>query len=430
MATKLKNLAVTKVDFVDEGANPDSHIRLFKHRDGTNTTDKGAEGERHGVLKRLVAFIAKAAGMEQEEINNALDEIQKGDSVSFSEKINEVNNRKIADEIWDTCYALQSSLCSILNDEELDSESAAAAMQESLGEFQAVVQEAIVGWSGGRASGIVKKHEEISEAELEVMKAAASRLNESIEKAQKKDGKKEESWEEKTNNNETPKGDEEEMKIDKSKLTPAEQAFLESIEKRYGETGTEGQDSGTEGQNFGTLGTGVEKASGTAQPTSATAKSVQAGNVESPAQQADETDNIYKGLHPAVAAELESLKKFKQEAEDRELSQVAKKYAIIGKKEEELVPMFKSLKAAGGTAYNDMIAVLNQAVDTVEKSGAFSEIGKSGHGGSGNAAEAKISGIAKSYMEKDPALSYHAAVAKAWEDNPDILGEYEEEADF
>ena len=111
MATKLKNLAVTKVDFVDEGANPDSHIRLFKHRDGTNTTDKGAEGERHGVLKRLVAFIAKAAGMEQEEINSALDEIQKGDSVSFSEKINEVNNRKIADEIWDTCYALQSSLC-------------------------------------------------------------------------------------------------------------------------------------------------------------------------------------------------------------------------------------------------------------------------------------------------------------------------------
>ena len=184
MATKLKNLAVTKVDFVDEGANPDSHIRLFKHRDGTNTTDKGAEGERHGVLKRLVAFIAKAAGMEQEEINSALDEIQKGDSVSFSEKINEVNNRKIADEIWDTCYALQSSLCSILNDEELDSESAAAAMQESLGEFQAVVQEAIVGWSGGRVSGIVKNYEETSQEELELMKAAAKRLNETIEKTQ------------------------------------------------------------------------------------------------------------------------------------------------------------------------------------------------------------------------------------------------------
>lgn len=30
MATKLKGLAVTGVDLVDQGANPDAHIRLFK----------------------------------------------------------------------------------------------------------------------------------------------------------------------------------------------------------------------------------------------------------------------------------------------------------------------------------------------------------------------------------------------------------------
>ena len=34
MATKLKNLKVKKVDFVDEGANPDAHIELFKRKDG------------------------------------------------------------------------------------------------------------------------------------------------------------------------------------------------------------------------------------------------------------------------------------------------------------------------------------------------------------------------------------------------------------
>ena len=33
MATKLKHLKVTSVDFVDEGANPDAHIRLYKRRD-------------------------------------------------------------------------------------------------------------------------------------------------------------------------------------------------------------------------------------------------------------------------------------------------------------------------------------------------------------------------------------------------------------
>ena len=115
----------------------------------------------------------------------------------------------------------------------------------------------------------------------------------------------------------------------------------------------------------------------------------------------------------------------------RELTEVAKKYAIIGKKEDELVPLFKSLRAAGGTAYNDMIAVLDQAVATVEKSGAFSEIGKSGHGsGTVGAAEAKVEAIAKGYMEKDSSLDYASAMAKAWEDNPELMDEYEAEAGF
>lgn len=34
MATKLKNLRIKKVDFVDEGANPDAHIRMIKRKDG------------------------------------------------------------------------------------------------------------------------------------------------------------------------------------------------------------------------------------------------------------------------------------------------------------------------------------------------------------------------------------------------------------
>lgn len=77
-----------------------------------------------------------------------------------------------------------------------------------------------------------------------------------------------------------------------------------------------------------------------------------------------------------------------------------------------------------------MIAVLNQAVETVEKSGVFSEIGKSGHGSNENSAEAKVSGIAKKYMDDDPALSYQDAVAKAWENNPDLLDEYDEQEGF
>ncbi len=411
MATKLKNLKIRKVDFVDEGANPDAHIGMIKRKDGKGQATGEDKEKNTGFWKRLLGFIGNAAGMNQEEIDSAVDAIQKGDSVSFGEKYSEAKNRKIADEIWDICWALQSSLCSILNDEDLDSTSAQTAMQESLDEFHAVVQESITQWSSGKTASIVKKLEEVSEAELAIMKSAAERLNEAIEKAAKDAESKEES-----DNNENPKGDEEEMKIDKSKLTDAERAFLDSIEKRYG----------VEDQPAGDAPAAAPATEVPAAPSVEKSAPPQASE-----QQTTGDDGIYKGLHPAVKAELEELKKFREATEERELSQVAKKYEIIGKKPEELVPLFKSLKAAGGTAYDDMIAVLDQAVETVEKSGAFSEIGKSGHGSSAiGAAEAKIDTIAKGYIEKDPSLSYVEAVAKAWENNPEMMAEYEDEAGF
>ena len=77
--------------------------------------------------------------------------------------------------------------------------------------------------------------------------------------------------------------------------------------------------------------------------------------------------------------------------------------------------MLKSLRATGGTAYNDMIAVLDATVEAVNKSGVFSEVGKSGHGSVHvSDAEGKIEGIAKSYMQKEPSMSYTDALAKAW----------------
>lgn len=438
MATKLKNLKIRKVDFVDEGANPDAHIRMLKRRDGeTQTTEEDHKKGTGSILKKMLGFIGKAAGMNQGEIDSAVDEIQKGESVGFNEKIIEAANRKVADEIWDTCYALQSSLCSILNDGELDSTGAATAMQESLDEFYAAAQDSVKEWSCRNAAGIVRKNEEVSEVDLEGMKAAVERLNDSIRKAggesgmgkdsgngeppekEGNSGKGGESKKEPGNEN-NQEGDEEEVNIDKSKLTDAERVFLDSIEKRCSmkesrEPSGQTQDAPEQAES----------------PWDSVSKSAGKASEEAQTESANSFDNIYKGLHPAVAEELSALKKFKEEAEDRELEAVAEQYEIIGKKKEELVPVFKSLRAAGGTAYNDMIAVLDQVVATVEKSGAFSEIGKSGYGsGTVGAAEAKIEAIAKGYMEKDPFLDYASARAKAWENNPELMDEYEVEAGF
>ncbi len=424
VATKLKNLKIKKVDFVDEGANPDAHIKLFKMKDSKEQPiDEDSQKGNGSILKKLFCFIGKAAGMAQEEIDSAVDEIQKGDSISFKEKLNETKNRKIADEIWDICYALQSSLCSILCDEEMDSSNAATAMQESLEEFTEVVKAAISQWASGKEASVVIKNEELSQTDLEIMKSATERLNEVIEKAAvQKDKQKQ------FDSNQNQEGDRKEMKIDKSKLTDAEKAFLESIEKRYGtEEQVQSQDDNSTISAAQVEGTKTESV--ITKSVAQTEKSIQAKEPTlSSNQQVNEPDNIYKGLHPAVAAELEELKKFKQAAEDRELSDIAKKYVIIGKKEEDLVPLFKSLKAAGGTAYKDMIAVLDQAVETVEKSGAFSEIGKSGHNSniSGEAwteAEAKATELRKSKT----GLSMAQALDEVFINNPELAKRCEEE---
>ena len=393
MPTKLKNLKVRKVDFVDQGANPEAHIKIKKNKEES-------KGEKESVVKRFFTAIAKASGLKQEELESVVEEIAKGESVTFGEKMNEVKRRKVADEIWDMCYALQSSLCSIMFDDDLESDTAQDAMQQSISEFSEIVNECITQWSQRKTSNIKKSiTPKPTVFDVEKMTEIIGKATVPIKTEQPiEDDEREEG---------------EEIMIDKSKMTPAERAFYEDIEKRCSVT--------EEPASSAAEGTVQEPVGKSANPT----------NAPQILQTVEQIEDVYKGVHPAVAAEIEELKKFRQDAEEKELAQVAKKYAVIGKKEEELMPLLKSLKAAGGTAYNDMIAILDQTVEAVEKSGVFSEIGKSGHESSGgNSAEVKISEIAKGYMEKDPSISYSAAVAKAWENNPDILNEYDEEEGF
>lgn len=415
MATKLKHLKVKKVDFVDEGANPEAHIKLYKSKDGAEISldEKGEKSS--GVWKRLIAFVAKAAGMKQEEIDSAIEEIQKGDSESFGEKYNEAKNRKIADEMWDICFALQSSLYSILNDDDLDSTSASTSMQDSLDEFYEVVKDSIKQWSNGKATSITKKNEEVTETDLEVMKSAVNRLNDTIEKA----GSVQEGP---TIKNKEPKGEKEMSNIDKSKMTPAERAFYEEIEKRYGKEEVSAPAAGSE-----------NPAPGTGEVENPVTKSKEQPPQTIPAQQTtgdNGADDIYKGLHPAVKAEMEALRKFREDAEDREIHEVAKRYTLIGKKEEELFPVLKSLKTTGGTAYNDMITVLDQAVETVEKSGAFSEIGKSGGAGNGAGSDAWARAEVKAadIMKSKAGISKAEALDEVFKSDPALAQECEKEA--
>ena len=54
MPTKLKNLKVKRVAFVDEGANPDAHIRFAKRRDEEpETAAHVSEEQAQGIVKRI-----------------------------------------------------------------------------------------------------------------------------------------------------------------------------------------------------------------------------------------------------------------------------------------------------------------------------------------------------------------------------------------
>lgn len=425
MATKLKDLKITKVDFVDAGANPEANVLLYKNKDGIPGESAGQEHGKEGVegaeepkkgsvLKRFFSAIGKAVGMKPEEIDTAVEEIEKSGAQTFGEKLKEQNRRKINDEIWDICYSLQSSLCSIICDEEVDN--AQDLMQSSLGQFSATVTAAIPQWiSGNRANVIKKSADPLTEEALNFMKFSKKRLEGMIAETEEAVTKNASNG---ATENEVSKG--EEFMIDKSLLTPAERAFFEDIEKRcsvdpatVGKADTEGKKTGSGEEEDTTKGCGKEPDVKKAAPAAG-------------------AEDIYAGLNPLVAAELQRLQKRADEADEKELTEIAKKYEIIGKKPEELVPMLKSLKAAGGTAYNDMLSVLDSAVAMAEAGGIFSEVGKSFHSlpVAKSSAEAKVEAIAKGYIEKDPVLCYTDAIAKAWENNPELMAAYEEEAGF
>lgn len=389
MATKLKHLKVTSVDFVDEGANPDAHIRLYKRRDEAaaepGTEDPNSDGA--GFFKRLSSSLAKMFGLAQEP-ESAEVEVQKN-SASFDEAYGEAKERRVCDEVWDVCLALNQSLCSILGDGALDGAAARTAMLESLEEFDSVAKDSIEQWSAGKTANVVLKNVPMDDATRALAKAAVDALNEQIEKhghcenddvtkdtATKKDGDK-------------PEG-EDDMKIDKSKMTPAERAFYEEIEKRYG-TDEAGTPAGqTPPPAEGTPAPAAPAEAGTPAPAdTGVAKSANPNPNPAPG---------YAPIDPRVQAELDSLRKFRESYEDRELHDVAKRYTLIGKKEDELFPVLKSMKAAGGTAYDTYVAALDEAVKFAESSGTFKEIGKRG-GEAPDAwarAEAKAAEIMKS----------------------------------
>ena len=216
--------------------------------------------------------------------------------------------------------------------------------------------------------------------------------------------------------NQEPQGEKEEvdtMKIDKSKMTPEEQAVLAEFEKKYGIAGP-GEGEGDPAQSGG-----VEK--GAQSPAAQQTAPAPDGGVLHPEVAKALTD--FQAFTKQQTAEIQALKKG---LEIERLTAAAQKYEVLGKSAPELAEKLYGLKKAGGTVYDDYVALLDESVTALTKGGLFGEIGSSRQGSAGT--EQTI-GIKASELAKSArgGMNSADAIIKAWEDNPELAAQYEAE---
>ena len=131
------------MDFVEAGANPEANILLFKSKNGApgakSSEPPAAKGgeKSESPVKKFFSAIAKALGIaEDEHVGEALEQIAKGyEAATFGEKMDEQKRRRVTSEIWDVCYALEESLCSIICDDDVPEDEKPGMMEQSLNEF-------------------------------------------------------------------------------------------------------------------------------------------------------------------------------------------------------------------------------------------------------------------------------------------------------
>ncbi len=384
MPTKLKGLKITSTDLVDQGANPDAYIRLYKRK---------GDDDKETLPEKETFFHKFATAMENALRQCAPNDVKKK-TETFSDKLYAEQVRDLTYETYGYCDALSDSLRSIISDSEKTSEEKLALMNKSIDQFSAAIKAAAPLWANGKsantANTVTKTNPEPESNTSDPNGVTISTTDSTVGKTK----------------------EETDMKFDKSKMTPEEIQTLESLEKRYGIA-----DEPTPAAN---ATEGVEK---NAEPLAAAA---------TPAAPAPETD----GLHPDVKkaldefetvkkAQLEEIEGLKKSLEIERLTTFAKKYEIIGKNADELAAKLYELKKAGGTVYADYVALLDENLTAVEKGGLFSAIGSDNSGttdtvGKIRAAAGEIAKAANTGMTPE-------AIVKAWENNPELAEMYESE---
>jgi len=256
-------------------------------------------------------------------------------------------------EIFDMTYALYESMGHIISEPKLSEIKKADLLRENLEDFNEVIAKSFDDWSEGKASA---KGENYSPARLCAMKDVVRKFSEIIkaeeEKVENADNEDDFTKEERRN---------EDMAImDMEKMTPEDKAIFEELQRKYGKK------SGSE-------------------------------------------------VHPEVKRALDEVAEIKKSLEMAEMTDIAKKYEVIGKDAAETADVLYELKKSSETAYNSVIAAYDAMVDVQAHSGIFKE-----YGSSRSVDSSDLSGLVSEIRKSAPDISYESAVLKAFELYPSL----------
>lgn len=371
--TKLKEIEFSSVDMVRRGANQEADITLYKNEEGTAGSDPPSDAPEapntgdipQGLWKSIVKAVKEFMGAAESHEEEP-EEVEKA-AETFSQKREQ---QEIRDDRWKYQDALNMSIDSILGDDDISDEEKITMIEESVNQFSTAYKEMCGKLLKARAT-----------ADRPVMTAKSAETGEYPQ----------------DDDPDYEKEGEEEMKIDKSRFSPEE---LDQYNALIAKGKVEEEDDDMympEGDDEDEEDMNKKKCKKSAE------------------------------MHPEVKKALEEMEALKKSMEMKELADIAKKYTLLGKKEDELANTLYEMKKSSQDSYDAYLAVLDQNLELVNKSGTFAEIGKSSRGMAGGTAEEKIEGIAKSYLEKDPSMDYDTAVLKAWENNPELLAECDKE---
>ena len=365
MATKLKDLKLTSVDLVDRGANPDAHIRLFKRK--------------------------KVAEESDTEV--------KKDATTFSENVQQERLYKVTQEMFDFSYAFSDSLSSIIWDDEMDETAKLDMMYKSLDEFAETIRNSAPMWSTGKCIDKAVSKQKKPESQIQAFDAFWKAMTNEItgpdnnSEAVVKGDNHPQGDDNPQEDNHSQIKEEIDLKIDKSKMTPEEQAQLADFEKKYGV-----EDSAASAVQE--LHPDVKKALA-------------------------EFEEVKKAQAAEIAKQKDELEALRKRVEMEQLAGFAKKYEVIGKKSDELAQKLYDLKKAGGTAYSDYVGLLDEHLATVEKSGLFRELGRNTSGSAD--VNDKLEMAAAEFKKSIQGLNNTEALIKAFEANPELAAQYDKE---